>query len=710
MNPTLSRLAGLISFPKLRTNFSYEKLPEHELSSASTPFSPLSWRKFRWRSLSPKDAVFSQPRFSARLIVLATAVLLFLSAIIAGGIHRRNKWVEEHKKPKLVFPWELYPKLGGFYNGVKLLVPYSDYVSEQNFNTTTPDSQSPSFEAAAPPSSEPILPLDPDPFNPYPQYESLEFFDNFQPIEQCYLDDEENVHAPDIYAYPGVPQNMTEPFFGSYEELTLTEDKCFDRFGRFAPYGYGYNPEDGGLGLGDKSERAGSEKIFDVIGKIDYRKMDWGKAQAKCYEKNKQRYHDDSQSDKKKLVRQAFVLRVWTGYKWNPYRIMTLRAMINELSLKSGGEYDVHLLLHVKDENIPIFASEEIYNRTIHENLPEEFWGLATLWSVPQMRAYYPGPFDFQLDVNPKGEIHGVYRSPHMPLQWFAQQHPEYDYFWNWEMDLRYSGHYYELTSRIADWATKQPRKGLWERSAWFWIPRKHGNWNEFSTMVDQETANRGKTPIWGPLKFENTGMLPSITGTIPPSSYEEDNNQWGVDEPADFISFNPLFDVEVTNWPLRNDINGYNSKFPPPPRRAAIVTVSRLSRRLLQTMHDENVLKKRNMFAEMFPPTMCLHYGLKAVYAPHPVYFDHNWDLEYMDKIFNYPQKPHESPFGWGEHNLKGSSFYYNSDFAPRVWRRWLGEIEGGEGGAKQENEGSGRMCLRGMLFHPIKREDGPE
>jgi len=31
-----------------------------------------------------------------------------------------------------------------------------------------------------------------------------------------------------------------------------------------------------------------------------------------------------------------------------------------------------------------------------------------------------------------------------MPMQYFAYQHPEYDFFWNWEMDIRNTGHWYD--------------------------------------------------------------------------------------------------------------------------------------------------------------------------------------------------------------------------------------------------------------------------
>ena len=75
------------------------------------------------------------------------------------------------------------------------------------------------------------------------------------------------------------------------------------------------------------------------------------------------------------------------------------------------------------------------------------------------------------------------------------------------------------------------------------------------------------------------------------------------------------------------------------------------------------------------------------------------------MDQVLNYPKMDRESTFGWGEHNLLRSSFYYNSKFVPMVWRRWLGQWENQQERRKWE-VGKGRMCLPGILFHPLKFE----
>jgi hypothetical protein len=87
--------------------------------------------------------------------------------------------------------------------------------------------------------------------------------------------------------------------------------------------------------------------------------------------------------------RSAVVLRAWQGYNWHRDDILNLRAMIVELALQTGGLYDIHILLEVKDGSA-FLASEKEAERVI-ESVPEEFRGLVTLWSEHEMHGYYPG-------------------------------------------------------------------------------------------------------------------------------------------------------------------------------------------------------------------------------------------------------------------------------------------------------------------------------
>lgn len=181
--------------------------------------------------------------------------------------------------------------------------------------------------------------------------------------------------------------------------------------------------------------------------------------------------------------------------------------------------------------------------------------------------------------------------------------------------------------------------------------------------------------------------------------------------EEPDLILFSPLFDPEGTEWLLADDYTGYNTSRGPPPRRASIGTTGRYSRRLLEVMHRETALKRHTMFSEMWAPSTALHHGLKAVYAPHPVYVDRRWPTSYAAAVFNNGRNgaaggTRKAVFSEDmQHNFRGTTWYYNAEFAVDLWKRWLGYRVGEQGGEEAEISGEGRMCLPSMLLHPVKQ-----
>lgn len=615
----------------------------------------------------------------------------------------------------------LFHRLDGYFNGVKTIVNKAHHI---------PEYPSDSERAPLPP---PVHGNDipkPTPYSPY---------DETKDINTCYLDANETIPAPNIYAYTGVPQDMPDPVLGSYELLGIRDDVCFDRFGRYGPYGLGYSKVNGGSGSGIDTEGEGSEEVWAKTGKIDYSKIDWGDAQERCYNANKHRFQevDDETGELQRVEgkkgRVAVIIRSYTGFRWTEHAVLNFRALINELALRSGGEYHVHFLMQVRDVTAPIFSDDQTAQRIIDENVPEEFRSLVTLWTEPQMKLFYPGAFPDAL-VNPSGQdIHGIYRSAHFPLQVFALQHPEYEHFWNWEMDMRYLGSYYEFFDRLGKWSADQPRPFMWERSARYYIPSYHGSWENFTKTVQKDTLNSGRPAIFGPQDFEGKGQLQyefEGKSVMPEScSMTSGGSKCGVGEDADLITLNPLFDTDESGWYFAYDVTGYTMSTP---RRCAIITAGRLSRRLLMAMHEEVWRNHHTMFSEMFPPSVALHHGFKALYAPHPIYLERAWyPYSDIDAAFNggrdHSTSGQGSPFDLrNEHNHKGTSWYYHSEWAGMLWRRWLGYAQrdgrgknggragtGTERGGKLEEMGeksSGRMCLRGMLVHPIKFEHPSE
>ncbi|KAM3512158.1 hypothetical protein MY11210_004222 [Beauveria gryllotalpidicola] len=621
-------------------------------------------------------------------------------------------------------PWLRFPHLNAYFHGLKTLVSKSRHDPE--YPSTE---RSGAFTGRVPLNKKVPKPA---PYSPY------EASDN---IKTCYLDKEDKIPAPTLYAYNGVPRHMPDPAIGSYSMFGMRDDVCFDRFGRYGPYGLGYRLAKGGTSVGMNTESSGSETVWEKSGQIDYSSMDWGDAQERCSDRHWNRYRQvdlktdelEPPSDSKKS-RQAIVIRLYTGFKWTYLAVLNFRALITEVSLKSGGEYTVHFLMHVRDDDAPIWSDDVTVQRILDTNVPPEFHNMVTLWSEAQMRLFYPGKFSAPIQ-NPSGaDIHGVYRSAHLPLQVFSLQHQEYEHIWNWEMDMRFLGNYYELFDRLGKWADKQPRTRLWERSARYYIPALHSDWDNFTETVERQTTEAGRQLIFGPLQFHGKRPLRHEQrgeSVLPAScAVGKDASECGVGEPADLITLNPLFDADNSGWVFAYDTTGYPSN---PPRRCAIITASRLSRRLLGAMHEELWRHHHSMFSEMFPPSVALHHGFKAAYAPHPLYIDRAWSPlgAALDQAFNGGQDHSTSgpgsPFDLSnEHNHKGMSWYYNSEFSGLLWRRWLGYPQldgrgpgGGEGnrgtmrgGQEEESmEGStGRMCLRSMLLHPIKFEDPDE
>jgi hypothetical protein len=707
---------------------------------------------------------------------IAGSLIIFISLLVsASWSSRADVSLGLKDPPARPAPWEQFPFLKRYHGGIRTLVSREENVPEY---PVAEDEEAKILEvAAAQRKKEDDAALKGDKgfdkrdeawkqksarFDPFAGKED----DVHEKKVDCYLDQKTKLQTPQMVGYKGVPKGFPEPVMGSAELLGLKYDMCFERYGRLGPYGYGYSRKFGGSGAGMEGDKEGSEKIWGDQLEIDYRNVHWAEAQASCMETNKDRFRpakkgmnnffssmgtggpkkekveekvsDKTKNGKEYTPRTAVIIRTWTGYEYDPEDIFYLRALVNELSIQSGSEYVVHFLIHVKDDNMQVWSDEDTYQRVLDESLPEEFRGMGTLWSERQMGLIYGGVHDSMYRDLP---VHGAYRSTYMPVQYFAHQHPEYDFFWHWEMDIRYTGHFYHLFDKVSSWAKEQPRKGLWERNGRFYVPSEHGTWEDFRHMVRiqlehgtsakqniynklasdagvkepmDKDARRSEKPIWGADPPTGEGdSIESEHDPIPPTSYDKDNYEWGVGEEADFITFNPLFDPSGTNWILATDVTGYNTTERFPPRRTAIITASRLSRRLLETMHRETALKRHTMFSEMWPGSCALHHGLKAVYAPHPVYIDRAWPTSYLAAIFNNGRNgaaggARTSVFSdERQHNFLGTSWYYHAGFSPNIWKRWLGYRVDNDGGEEEELAGEGRMCLPPMLLHPVKQVD---
>ena len=702
----------------------------------------------------------SLTRYLCLTLCMTLAIFIFSLFKLSWASARQVEiQIAEQKNTPKPPQWESFPFLQRYYGGVRALIPRQENkpeypgdgvsVTVQEDNSTEPvvtrELQGPSMMSAT--------------FNPYPDYASADYTATHGAKVDCYLDTAEKIKIPFTQSFHGIPRGMPDPVMGS-NDLFGMQDVCFDRFGRLGPYGIGYSLHRGGTGASLNGDREGADEVWREVEEVDYKKVNWAEAQSQCVKANAARFKNlprsrvekframpigsvasrseepdnkSKQTDQEsgKLPRTAVVIRTWWDFEYTPEAVVYIRTLISELSIHSGGEYVVYFLIHVKDDNLPIWSDDETYERVLRDSLPVEFRGMGVLWTERQMGLMYGGLEEtFMRDL----PVHGVYRSTYMPLQYFTQQHPEYDFIWHWEMDMRYTGHYYHLLDSVSNWAKKQPRKGLWERNGRFYIPSEHGSWEDFRQMVRVQTEHgtnsannmwsglgaggarfpggakqQGDKPVWGPERPLDDNIEMDVD-TNPPTAYEKDKYEWGVGEDADLITFNPLFDPDGTSWLLAEDATGYNKTQGLPPRRTAIITASRLSRKLLMTMHRETSLNRHTMFSEMWPGSCALQHGFKAVYAPHAEYIDRRWPTNYLASIFNGGRNgasggARTSVFGDREHNFRGTTWYYNAGFPEVLWHRWLGYKFNNDGGEEWELSSEGRMCLPPMLLHPIKR-----
>ena len=369
-----------------------------------------------------------------------------------------------------------------------------------------------------------------------------------------------------------------------------------------------------------------------------------------------------------KTKRTALVLRSYEGYPWREDDILNLRALISELSLNNPNTpYDIRILVEVKNRDLSVFTSEWDRYRVLVSSVPREFWGLVDFWTEKELEVLYaglPGRFINNMIAQTS------YRSCLMALQKFWLDHQEYDYVYNWEMDVRYIGNYLDFFEGIEEYSRREPL-----------VP----GMNKYDTWYVRNVS-----------KSESNWLSPPLETS-------------GMGEEADMITLGPIFDPRGSGWYWTHDVQNY-PRGRDTDRRASIGTNMRLSRGLLEAMNVVNAEAKKSLHCEAWPTTLVLHsqmersedhsfyptagftYSLplpfKGVFAPHPIYFRHEWDPRELERLLNrqnfYMKK--------NENLHKDSSFYYHSQHSKELYMGW---------------KGSEDVCRAPSMLHPIKRVD---
>ncbi|KAJ5583987.1 uncharacterized protein N7459_003787 [Penicillium hispanicum] len=574
-------------------------------------------------------------------------------------------------------------------------------------------------------------------YDPYPDYNSPEWQKSwkgkFQACEGPHGRALSRKDSEDMMSvFPGNQEDFPRPKVGGYDAMGLDGEVCTDRYSRYAAYGYGENHQN-------------VRGVF-IPPPRDWESVNWATLQAKCYSRNSDRYalgRDnldsvlalpsrfpfaawDEQTDVYKRSgaesaaadhaprhhpRSAMLIRVWHQMEWTPNLIHYVRSVIMELSLHSGGEYEVFILVDVKDD-IPIHNNDGTAEKIKKLFIPAEFHDISILFNNMVLQSWYP-------DV----EEHEAKFQHFQAIQIFSELYPQFEYYWQIEVDARFTGHTYHFLDKAIEFAKQQPRKYLWERNAYHYVREAHGPWETFMQMVDESMV--GLPSVWGPVAKE--GVTP--IGPKPPvDSPTKDNYSWGVGEEADMITFLPVFDPTNTDWTFPNML--WNLDPMDTPRRTSVITMSRASRRLLHEIHKAQVHQGWGVVSEMTLSTFALWHGLKAVHVPHPVHVDGQWTPKELARIMNpgEPEKINGGPdsfWNYNEHALDHivyrTSFMYSAQTAEDLFRRWMGyEVDPNEFTNDQPHQDIygrnwfdsgdlredlfGRLCYPSLFLHPIK------
>lgn len=219
------------------------------------------------------------------------------------------------------------------------------------------------------------------------------------------------------------------------------------------------------------------------------------------------------------------------------------------------------------------------------------------------------------------------------PLQLFAHFYPEFDHFWQIEMDTRFTGLVGKILQALHEFGKSQPYKQSYERASWTFIPRIHNSYQEFSAKIN-ESLNGGAT-VWGPLPVSNDAMVP--VGKTPAMKAIDDNFELGVGEDADLLTFTAVFDVlrfkTFDDWNFKDWHSGISGT---DPRFGSVPAQARASRVLLEAIHNAQHNLNIKVHSEATLATFAFWNGLKVVGLPMPNFQFPERDVVELNWLYN--------------------------------------------------------------------------
>lgn len=406
--------------------------------------------------------------------------------------------------------------------------------------------------------------------------------------------------------------------------------------------------------------------------------------------------------------RTAIVLRAWEGYKFTPNDHHHLRSLIVEAGLTSNADYAVFLLVDVKDKEGQrrIFHDPHSYQKAIEEIVHPEYQSISVLFDRELLESWYP-----------RIEDHSVFDQVYQPLQLFAHFFPEFDHYWQLEMDIRITGDSRLLLDSLSEFARKEPRKQSVERSSYYYMPQIHGHYDEFTASINQSLDGGG---IWGPIGIPDIAYP---VGLPPPvADPRQDDFEWGVGEDADLILTNALADVRAAKfWPFQHWIHGFKQG-EETPRFYSPVAMGRYSWQLLNAMHYSQATQGLALPSEASPASFALYHGLKVSFPPLPWFHrpqaDREVSVQELDKLYNggtpaeNAQSNNGLSFGQALYNpdgvyelFNGKTWWWVPGYPGNIFKHWIDQDTTDMPDMLRESEGQVWAPL--MALHPVKPND---
>ena len=304
------------------------------------------------------------------------------------------------------------------------------------------------------------------------------------------------------------------------------------------------------------------------------------------------------------------------------------------------------------------------------------------------------------------------------PLQLFALHYPEFDHYWQVELDQRFLGDTGKYLDAVSNFARNEPRKQALERATYAFNEEIYGTYDNFTNQVDAIT--KGKSRAWGPVTIPDVqpiGPKPMV------KKPEDDELIWGVGEDADVVVTSFCADVLQTDWVFKDYARGFEDATKVP-RWFCPPAIMRASRSLLLSVHESQHDKGLSLPSEAVLPSWALWHGLKLSYPPQPAYmrptepgsseFEDEWSRD-PNQWLNKTATPwfgnttdssidglsHGNPQSFAN---RGMTWWWAADYPRQIMDAWLSVNPKGDNMPEMLAVHDGEVYIPNMAMHPVK------